>query len=636
MLVGAGIFFGHTWAEMLSLAVSLSVSVIPEGLPIVTTLVLAGGAWRMAKRQVLIKKLQAVEALGQAQIIAVDKTGTLTKNELVVEQVYAGGQYFKITGDGYNPSGEVLIAEKSVNPPDQPALILIAKIASFGSSVRALYDEEEKIWRVAGDPTEAALDAFAKKIGFQETDQTAPLVFNLPFDYLSKYHVTVRRSREKHFFSLTGAPEVVLEKCSKIYHNGRSRKLTDQDRQELTTIFLSLSSSGLRVIAGAANENVDAAAKYQELPELTFVGFLGIKDALRAGVKETVRQVAEAGMRVIMITGDHPATALAIAREAGIASQERAVLTGTDLDKLPDQELIQRFANTTVFARVTPGHKLRIIELFRSRGEVVAMTGDGVNDAPSLAAADLGVAMGKIGTEVAKESSDLILLDDDFSNIVKAAEEGRNIYQTIKKVILYLFSTSIGEVLIIGSAVLADWPLPLLPAQIIWLNFVTDGFLDISLAMEKKEPGLLKKKFQRPAKYILDKLAWHRLLVMSPLMAAGSLLLFYLYWQLEPAKALTVSLTVMAAFQWFNAWNCKNEKTSVFSKNFFQNRWLIGATLLVIALHLVAVYQPFFQKFLRTVPLNGYDWLIILAVASTIIWAEELRKLAWRRRQLAE
>jgi len=621
-----GVFFGHTWVEMVALVVSLAVSVIPEGLPVVVTLVLASGVWRMTKRQVLVKKLQAVEALGQAQIIAVDKTGTLTKNELVITRVYVDSKLFTVDGSGYDPSGDVSWQETAVNPLDHPELILISKIASFSSDARILYNETEKIWQVAGDPTEAALEIFAKKIGFKETEQSAPLVLDLPFDHLTKYHLTVRRSGEDNFLSLTGAPEIVLEKCNHIYRSGKAEKMTEADKKELTKIFLKLSAAGLRMIACATNQKTLAAVSAEQLPSLTFVGFLGMQDALRDGVKDTVDQVSAAGMRVIMITGDHPVTALAIAKEAGIASDIAAVLTGAELEKLPDSELIKRFAKTNVFARVSPSHKLRIIELFRQRGEVVAMTGDGVNDAPSLAAADLGVAMGKIGTEVAKEAADLVLLDDNFSNIVAAAEEGRNIYKTIKKVVLYLFSTSAGEALIISSAVLMNWPLPLLPAQIIWLNFITDGFLDVALSAEKKESGLLDKKFIRPSRYILDKFSLQRLIVMAIMMAIGSLALFAYYLRVEPAKALTVSLTVMAVFQWFNAWNCKSEKHSIFSRDFFQNLWLIGATATVVVLQVLAVYHPFFQNFLHTTALNVSDWLIIVAVASFIVWPEEIRK----------
>lgn len=626
VIFGFGVFFGHSWVEMVALVVSLAVSVIPEGLPVVVTLVLASGVWRMTKKQVLVKKLQAVEALGQAQIIAVDKTGTLTRNELVITRVYVDGKLFEIGGNGYEPSGEVYLEKSIISPLDHPELILISKISSFSSDARILYNESEKIWQVAGDPTEASLEVFAKKIGFKENEQSAPLVLDLPFDHLTKYHVTIRQSDQNNFLSLTGAPEIVLEKCDQIYRAGKIEKITEADKKELTKVFLKLSSAGLRIIACAVNQKTTLAISAEKLPSLAFVGFLGLQDALRAGVRDTVSQVSAAGMRVIMITGDHPVTALAIAKEAGIASGIDAVLTGEELEKLPDSELIKRFAKTNVFARVSPNHKLRIIELFRRRGEVVAMTGDGVNDAPSLAAADLGVAMGKVGTEVAKEAADIVLLDDNFSNIVAAAEEGRNIYKTIKKVVLYLFSTSAGEALIIGSAVLMNWPLPLLPAQIIWLNFITDGFLDVALSTEKKEPGLLDHKFIRPAKYILDRFSTQRLVVMALVMMVGSLALFAYYLRVEPAKALTVSLTVMAVFQWFNAWNCKSEKKSIFSRDFFQNLWLIGATVVVASLQILAIYHPFFQGFLRTTALNWLDWLIIVSVASFIIWPEEIRK----------
>jgi len=632
IVISVGAIFGHPWPEMFAIAVSLAVSVIPEGLPIVMTLVLASGVWRMTKRQVLIKKLQAVEALGQAQIIAVDKTGTLTKNELIIEQIYADGKFFQISGDGYNPIGDMRLEDSLISPLDYPELVLAGRAAAFSASVRVLYDEKEKIWRVAGDPTEAAMDVFAKKVGFKEVDQEAPLVLDLPFDHLVKYHATIRSLAGANFLSVTGAPEVILEKCTFVFHQGKNQKMSPEEKKHLTEVFLKLSSSGLRVIACAVNQKTTAAITADKLPALTFVGFLGMKDALRLGVKETVRQVSAAGMRVIMITGDHPATALAIAKEAGIAKSNDAVISGEELDRLPDGELIKRFSKTSVFARVTPNHKLRIIELFRRRGEVVAMTGDGVNDAPSLAAADLGVAMGRIGTAVAKEAADIVLLDDNFSNIVAAAEEGRSIYQTIKKVILYLFSTSAGEVLIIGLAVLLNWPLPLLAAQIIWLNFVTDGFLDISLAMERKEGGLLEKRFSRPSKYILDRFSLQRLIVMSLLMAAGSLTLFFLYIAIDPIKAQTVSLTVMAAFQWFNAWNCKSEVQSIFSRDFFRNRWLLVSTGLVILLQVLAVYTPFLQNILRTVPLALKDWLVITLVASLIIWPEEIRKLIVRTR----
>lgn len=631
IIISFGVFFGHSLSEMFTIAVSLAVAIVPEGLPIVMTLILASGVWRMTKKQVLVKKLQAVEALGQARIVAVDKTGTLTKNELVVKKIYIDEDTFDIKGDGYSPVGEIILNNQIINPENNEKLVLISRIASFSANANAIYNEEKKIWRTTGDPTEAAMNTLARKIMSRDLDDEAPLILDLPFDYSVKYHPVLRLFEGKNFLAVTGAPEEVLNKCINLYQNGGISEITEAQRISLNKEFLALSASGLRVIACAFNPDSSTNISLDNLPNLTFAGFLGMKDALRIGVSASVKQFALAGMRVVMITGDHPTTALAIAKEAGIASDDSISVTGDDLDNLSDEELIKRFASVSVFARVTPMHKLRIIELFRRRGEVVAMTGDGINDAPSLAAADLGVAMGNIGTEVAKEAADIILLDDNFSNIVAAAEEGRSIYKTIEKVILYLFSTSTGELLIISTAVLLNWPLPLLAAQIIWLNFVTDGFLDLSLAMERKERGLLNEKTYKPAKYILGNLSFRRMIVMSLVMAVGSLSLFMYYIEVQPEKALTISLTVMAAFQWFNAWNCKSDSHSIFSKDVFKNHWLILATIFVIFLQVLAVYIPSLQSLLRTTNLNYQDWLIIILVASLIIWPEELRKFILRR-----
>jgi len=307
-------------------------------------------------------------------------------------------------------------------------------------------------------------------------------------------------------------------------------------------------------------------------------------------------------------------------------------LTGAELKVMTLEELKNIIPSVSVFARVTPEDKLKIIEAYRSRREIVAMTGDGVNDAPSLVAADLGVAMGKIGTEVAKEAADIILLDDNFRSIVAAIEEGRNIYKTIKKVILYLFSTSIGEVLTIGGAIFLGYPLPILPAQIIWLNLVTDGFLDVALAMEPKEKKLLTGHFEKPKRYLVDALMAKRMVVMAAPMMIGSLFIFRQYFEQDIARAMTISLTVLAVFQWFNAWNCRSEDKSIFQKNPFSNKFLVGATLIIIILQLLAVYTPFMQKILRTVPLSLREWLIIIVVALSIVLFEEIRKFFYRRK----
>ena len=621
-----GLASGKPLREMFVTVVSLAVSIIPEGLPIVMTLVLAAGVWRMTKRNVLVKKLQAVEALGQAKIIAVDKTGTLTKNEMVLEKVYVGGRFFDIRGHGYEPTGDVLFEDKVVDPLNHPELMLAGRVASFCSNAHAMYIEDTKTWKISGDPTEAALEVFAKKIGFKDSAQELKRILDLPFDYLKKYHLTIHEIENKNFMTVVGAPEKILEFSDRVWREKKSEKLSREEKEELEAVFSDMSKQGLRVLAFAVNIDAPATFTNGGLPSLTFCGFFAMKDPLREEAIIAIQQAHQAGIRVVMITGDHKITARAIAEEAGLASHGDSVITGEELEKFSDDELVERFATCNVFARVTPEHKLRIIELFRKRGEVVAMTGDGVNDAPSLAAADLGVAMGKIGTEVAKEAADLVLLDDNFGNIIAAVEEGRSIYKTIKKVILYLFSTSIGEVLTISGAIFLGLPLPILPAQIIWLNFVTDGFLDVSLAMEPKEDGLLNDHSAKPPKYILDPFTMKRMVFMGVIIAIGTLFIFTKYLDGGIEKAITMSLTTIAIFQWFNAWNCKSEGRSIFTINPFKNLFLVGATITVIALQLFAVYHPFMQRYLHTVPLTAWDWGYAVLVAGTVLILEEMRK----------
>jgi len=625
-----GLATGESLRQMFATVVSLAVSIIPEGLPIVMTLVLASGVWRMTKRNVLVKKLQAVEALGQAKIIAVDKTGTLTKNEMALEKVYIDGKTFDIEGQGYEPKGRTLLEGVSVEPLDHPELVLAGRVASFCSNAQAMYVEEKNIWKVSGDPTEAALGVFGHKIGFRDGEWESPKIFELPFDYLTKYHLTIHKFENKNFLTAIGAPEKILELCDRVWRAKKSEKLSKAEKDELELVFFNMSRRGFRVLGFAVNPDAENTVINGNLPPLIFGGFFGMKDPLREEVKAAIEKAKQAGIRVVMITGDHKITARAIAEEAGLADGKDGVITGEELEKLSDEELSEKFGTCNVFARVTPEHKLRIIELFRKRGEVVAMTGDGVNDAPSLAAADLGVAMGKIGTEVAKEAADLVLLDDNFGSIISAVEEGRSIYKTIKKVVLYLFSTSIGEVLTISGAMFLGFPLPLLPAQIIWLNFVTDGFLDVSLAMEPREDGLLGSRYAKPARYILDSFAMKRMIFMGIIIALGALFMFMQYLDGNLEKALTMTLTTLAVFQWFNAWNCKSENKSVFSINPFRNVFLVGATIIVIGLQLLAVYHPFMQRFLHTVPLTAWEWVYAVSIAASILLLEEARKLLAR------
>lgn len=637
LLFTLGLIKGIDIVTIFATVVSLAVSVIPEGLPIVITLVLATGVWRMSKRHALVKKLQAVEALGQAQVIAVDKTGTITKNELVIREAWTEGKLFSIAGVGYEPKGAVMLNESVVDAANHPELLLLGKMSALSTSARVFFSESGNQWKVTGDPTEGAIGVFGEKAGFKKDDvlHESPVISEFPFDYRLKYHAALFSEEEGNLLVVSGAPESVLSLSTTIRRDGKNSALSHDERASALKALAEMSDRGLRVVALAMRERFDDSLTPESIKELTFAGFFGMEDTLRPEVADAMLRASAAGIRVVMITGDYTFTARAIAKEAGIWHEGDELLTGTAIDDMTDAELVERIGSVSVFARVTPEHKLRIINAYKARGETVAMTGDGVNDAPPLVAADLGVAMGKIGTEVAKEAADIVLLDDNFGSIISAIEEGRSIYKTIKKVILYLFSTSLGEVLVIMGALMLDYPLPLLAAQIIWLNFVTDGFLDVGLAMEPKESGLLRGAFERPKRYLVDTLMIQRMVLMALPMMIGSLFLFQKYVASDMGKAWTVSLTVLAVFQWFNVWNCRSEEKSFFRTDFFSNTYLMGATAVVVSLQMLAVYTPFLQGILHTVPLTLSEWLMIIAVATSIIWVEEIRKFFYRHRARA-
>ena len=615
IVFAVGIWHNHSVEEMILSVVALSVSMIPEGLPVVITLVLAMGVWRMGKRNALIKKLQAVEALGQADIIAVDKTGTITKNELVIKKVFINNNFYEIEGIGYEPKGGIKLNNEYINPVDDSNLVYLAKISSLCAEARIMFSSEDGLWHISGDPTEAAVLVFGQKIGFhkEELNKQYPKLEDNAFNYQKKYRSSLHNINGKKELIVMGAPEEVLNLCTKMYKDGKNIEIK---KEEIEKILCKMLNDGLRVIAVAQKSG----------KEFSFIGFLGMKDALRLGVSDSILKAQNAGIKVIMITGDHKITAKSIAEEAGIYQKGDKIITGTEMDNMSDDEIIKEINNVSVFARVNPEHKLRIVNLFRSQGKIIAMTGDGVNDAPSLVAADLGISMGKIGTEVAKEASDIILLDDNFETIVSAIEEGRGIYKSIKKVLSYLLSTGFAEVLVILVALLLDMPLPLIAVQIIWLNFVTDGILDASLAFDPREDGLLNKKFEKPNKYLIDKLMAQRMIIFSLIMGIGTLLLFKQYYMIDITKAQTICLTVLAVFQWFNVWNCRGETESIFNKDMFSNKFLVYGTIAAVLLQLAAVYNPFMQSLLGTTALTIQEWGFIILMASSLIVVEEARK----------
>lgn len=630
-LLATGLFLGKGIKEMFITLVSLSVSIIPEGLPIVMTLILATGVWRMSKRNALVKKLQAVEALGQAEIIALDKTGTITRNEMVVQKVFVNNTMYDIGGVGYEPKGEVRLGGNIIEPLNHPELVFAVKNSTLCTDARIILSQEGR-WIAKGDPTEAALLALSQKIGFHKDllEKEFSSIKEFPFDYDLKYRASLKKNTDGAFLLVSGAPESILDISGHIWRNNKIEALSETEKESLKDTFEKISEEGFRVVALGIKNDPAKNIVAEKIRNIAFVGFFAMKDALRPEIHDAVENAVRSGMRIVMITGDHKITAVAIAKEAGIFKTGDKVMSGDELEKMTDLELAKRVKNVSVFARVSPDHKLRIINAFKANKKIIAMTGDGVNDAPSLVAADLGIAMGKIGTEVAKEASDIVLLDDNFISIVSAIEEGRSIYKTIKKVILYLFSTSLGEVLAITGAIFLSWPLPILPAQIIWLNFVTDGFLDVALAMEPQEKNLLSEKFKKPNKFLVDSLMLQRMFLMAICMMIGTLFIFKGLFGNDLIKAQTMSLVVLAVFQWFNAWNCRSEDKSIFKMNPFSNKFLAGATGIVIILQLLAVYNPFLQKILHTSPLGPYDWLLVIIVAFSIIFVEELRKLLYR------
>lgn len=624
-----GILAGNSIESMFATVITLSVSIIPEGLPIVVTLVLASGVWRMAKQHAVVKKMQAVEALGEADVIAVDKTGTITKNEMIVRHVYTGDALYDVSGDGYTPTGAVTHANSPLTPAQKKDVHSIAQLATFTSNAHVAYDAKTDAWNITGDPSEAAFSVVSQKLGEsrEELFAKAPRIGEIPFHTAHKFHASVHRLDDSHILAVAGAPEAILSRCTTIHISGVEKSFSDARKKNIHDMIASFSSKGFRIIALAYTQSGTktlAALDHEQVTKLTFAGFYCLEDSLREGVRESIIHAQTAGIRVVMITGDSLLTAQSIATQAGIFRAGDRILCGDDVERLSAHDLADALATTTVFARTTPEHKLAIIQSFKLRGETIAMTGDGVNDAPALVAADLGIAMGKNGTDVAKEAADIVLTDDNFASIIAAVQEGRSITHSVKRVVLYLMTNNACEVTLITICVIAGLPLPLLPAQIIWLNLVTDSFLDVSIGMEGEHHSLLSGKPKKSA--LFGSIQFQRLLAMSVPTTIFTLILFALYLDAAPATAYTMVLTTIAVAQWFNAWSCRSEHASVFSSSFFSNHYLLGALAIVSTLQISALYIPFLQQLLHTVPLSPVEWAICIAGAVPTLIAEEVRK----------
>lgn len=629
-----GMAYGKPLNELLVMLTALFICVIPEGLPVVLTLVLVRGVYQMAQQNVLIKRMQAVEALGRTDVIVIDKTGTLTRNEMMVQEVVANGDIWQITGEGYHEQGEVTSETATLQDLNQESTLYQMGIASIVlNSTEIIPIPEMNLFDIKGDPTEAALYVFAHKLGLEpeHITQAYHKRYEIPFKSDARYHAGFFEKEGKGIVFIAGAPEELFERC---------RQVTDTMKASLERLL----HDGLRVVAIArkevpltaySNEDEDPEKKrvvYEQLvqTDLEILGLCGMQDSIRPEVRAIIDQAREIGIQVVMATGDHKETAEYVARRVGILREGNEVLEGEELNKLSDNELLDLLDNTTVYARVSPHEKIRIIELFHRKNKMVAMTGDGINDAPSLVAADLGIAMGRIGTEVAKEASDMVLLDDSFTSIMKAVEQGRYIFDSLKRVVLYFFATNMGEILIVLFALLANLPLPITAAQILWLNLVTDGFLDVALSMEPKEEGLLKQRVNANALHLID---WNLILktmyVAVP-MAIGSLIMFMIYYPINVVHARTMTMITMAMFQWFNAWNCRSLTQSLFQIGLFSNRWLILATSFVLLLQVAVTSIPFMQHIFKTVPLTMEQWIAIMLISSSVVVLEEVRKLVVR------
>jgi P-type Ca2+ transporter type 2C len=629
-----GINTGKSFQEMFVTVVALSVSSIPEGLPVVVTLVLAMGVWRMSKLKVLVKKLQAVEALGQANIIALDKTGTITKNQMTLQKIFINNRYFDVTGIGYKPEGNVLENDKEINPEKDIDLDLALKTSVFTSIASIVYSKADNDWILEhGDPTEAALVVLGKKLGY-EKDQLLrdnPQVLEIPFELDTKHHTTINLIDNKHFLSSAGSPEILLEKCTNIWSNGVVKKITQDDIAKTEEVMREFSAEGYRLLALACDFTPNKNVTAKNLSALTFLGIVAIMDAIRTEVFDAVKTVKSANIKPVMITGDHVDTAIAISKRVGIYEDGDVAITGKEILEMSDQDVLNVLDKVSVFARVSPEDKMRIIELYKKSGKTIAMTGDGINDALSLTAADLGVAMGKVGTEVAKEASDIILLDDNFGNIVEAAEEGRNIYLTIRKAVLYLLATNLGEILVITVAIVAGLPLPIIATQIIWLNLVTDASLVVMLAFDPKEKNLLKERFKKPSKFIVDLDMLVKMSLVSFLMLTTTMFVFSQYLGQDMIKVWTICLTMLTVIKWYHIFNVRSSKKSIFSKELFNNKFLLLGLIVAVSLHLLAVYTPLMQGILKLTALNINDWILVLTLGLSVIVVEEFRKWVYRK-----
>lgn len=623
VIMGLGVLRGHPVLAMFIWGVSLAIAAVPEALAAVVTGSLAIGVERAARRKAIVRRLPAIETLGCTTVICSDKTGTLTKNEMTVRQLVVRGRILEVTGVGFEPSGSFL---SDSQPLDPSADAVLERLLTAGVLCNdALLQQTNGSWHIKGDPTEGALVVSAAKAALDGGDlrRRWPRVAEVPFESERKRMSTVHQGADGSFLVYAkGAPELLLDRCTHWEGANGREPLTLEIRGQIQERNDAMARAALRVL-GVAYRTIEGPLPPSTADalesDLTLLGLVGMIDPPREEAKVAIRSCHEAGIRSVMVTGDHKLTAAAVARELGLLGygdkDQRRVLEGRDLDRMTDQELTQIVEEVAVYARVSPEHKMKIIGAWKSRGHVVAMTGDGVNDAPALKRADIGVAMGITGTDVTKEASDMVLMDDNFATIVAAVEEGRIIYDNIKKYLVYLLSANVGEIFVLGFAGLVGLPLPLLALHILWVNLTTDGPPALALGVEPPEPDLMRRPPRDPGESIFSTAMYVAMLGMGLIMFVGLMPVFYVYWQHEGlVKAQTMVLVSMIVFELFRAFSCRSMRFTILHLGFLTNPWLILATAISSLLLLAVIYIPAWGKAFHTVPIGLGDWGVALAV----------------------
>ncbi|WP_057763160.1 calcium-translocating P-type ATPase, SERCA-type [Cytobacillus praedii] len=622
LVVVAGVIQGHDLYTMFLAGVSLAVAAIPEGLPAIVTVALSLGVQRMIKKKAIVRKLPAVETLGCASVICSDKTGTMTQNKMTVTHLWSGGNQWLVDGVGYEPQGHFYRNDNQVEPKEDKALKQMLMFGMLCNHAEVKRKENEFV--IDGDPTEGALLVAAMKAGYNRETllNQFQIVKEFPFDSERKMmSIVVKDQQGKQFIVTKGAPDVLVGVCESILWDGKRKFLNREVTGHIQKAIEGLASQALRTIAIGVKElspNTIILDEKEAEKGLTFIGLQGMIDPPRPEVKDAVKECKEAGIKTVMITGDHVITAKAIAKQLGILTNKSKVLDGKALSEMNVDELEEVVDDVSVFARVSPEHKLKIVKALQNKGHIVAMTGDGVNDAPAIKAADIGVAMGITGTDVAKEASALVLLDDNFATIKAAIKEGRNIYENIRKFIRYLLASNVGEILVMLFAMILGLPLPLVPIQILWVNLVTDGLPAMALGLDQPEDDVMKRKPRNPREGVFARgLGW-KVVSRGFLIGIATLLAFIFAYHANPNDlpyAQTIAFATLVLAQLIHVFDCRSEK-SVFARNPFGNKYLVWAVISSLLLLFVVIYYPPLQPIFHTVPIEMKDWLMITGLAA--------------------